>query len=178
MKPLKVGQGSYLTLRSTFREAEEVLARSGEPLVPVVDDDEHMAMQGVVLREDLRQGLEKVYSACGDGAAEDGHGRKRLSFGPAEPEPGPTGAEEGEGAVPNGHARGAAGRRRVRQRPERLETPGDIPIHFVVLKDKDRAEPVTPTNRLLAAGFTSADVIMDPAPYTIGDSMLLNKVGR
>jgi hypothetical protein len=43
MKPME--ETPFLTLESTFGDAEEVVARAVDPLVPVVDSDKHMALQ-------------------------------------------------------------------------------------------------------------------------------------
>lgn len=43
MKPME--EMPFLTLESTFGDAEEVVARAVDPLVPVVDSDKHMALQ-------------------------------------------------------------------------------------------------------------------------------------
>lgn len=60
---LPIAQMPYLTLSSSFADAERLLVKCGgtEWLVPVVDSEENMHLQGAVLAEDLKIAINALY---------------------------------------------------------------------------------------------------------------------
>eukprot|EP00624_Nannochloropsis_granulata_P007809 evm.model.NODE_9626_length_8490_cov_36.178444.2 len=87
MRP--IAQLPYLTLSSSFADAERLLLKCGgtEWLVPVVDSEESMHLQGAVLAEDLKIALQALYlilnSMDEEGGEEEGKdsGEKKLEDG-------------------------------------------------------------------------------------------------
>jgi len=53
--------------------------------------------------------------------------------------------------------------------------PNEVPLHFLVMKDGTFLHQVKPKQKVLP-GLQNLDLIMDPSPYQIADSMMLSKV--
>jgi hypothetical protein len=67
----------------------------------------------------------------------------------------------------NSHPPPAVRRRRI--------TPKDVPLNFVTINEGCRAVPVT-ARKFPIPSLASIQIVMDPSPYQIADTMMLSKV--
>lgn len=220
MRP--VDQGPYLTLSSTFAEAEKVLLRCGgfEWLIPVVDTDESMHLQGAVLAEDLKVAVNGLYvqlHALEDGEEEcvrmqpGGSGashrlggergkeslRRKVTFSDdSEQEKRGSTLQRGSEDEQKGPAEapdlgGMGGGKDEEGREDHIDLSNSaksvamgMPLHIVVLRDRDTVDTLTPSRRRRLSSLSSSKatyltpppLIMDPSPYQVGDRTLLSKV--